>query len=143
MTDHGSLHNHHRSDSRGGFHPGLFTHSASSFPSFCSWPSSSTGASSLSRTQSHVPHSDQIVRRRNETEVPGHFLLTDVSRLPEDPHRLHPPEDLFHPFSDLLAGAVVRMTGGAAVDRRSSVRRVLRHVRGDFHSSQRRHELFR
>src|SRR3990172_8457547 len=137
MTEHGSLHNRRRSDYRGVSRPGLFTHSASSSPSFRSWPSCPTGASSLSRAQSKVSHPDQIVRRRSETEVPGDFLRSDVSRLPEDPHRFHPPEDLFHTFSDLLADAVVRMTGGATIDRRSSVRRVLRDVRSGLHPSQR------
>ena len=130
MTDHGSLHNLRRSDSRGVSRPGLFTHSASSFPSFRSWPSSRTGASSLS-----VPSPRFLIRTRLyaaavRLKCQATFSSTDVSRLPEDPHRLHPAEDLFHPFSDLLTEAVARMTGGAAVDGRSSVRRVLGHVRG-------------
>ena len=132
MTDHHSLHNLRRSDSRGDSCLGVFTQFASSFPSFRTCPSFSTGVSSLFRTQPKVSNSDQIVRRCGETEMPGDFFRSDVSRLPEDSHRLHPSEDLFHPFSNILADAVVRMTGGAAVDRRSSIRRNLRHVPGDF-----------
>ena len=98
---------------------------------------------SPSRRAQQVPHPHQVVRRGGEREVPGNLFGSDVSSLPEHAHRFHPAKDLLDPLASLLADPVVRMGGGATVDCRAAVRRVLRHVRGDFHFPKRGNELLR
>jgi hypothetical protein len=46
-----------------------------------------------------------------------------------DSDRLHPAEDLLHPFSQALTGGVARMAGGAAVNGGLPAAAVLSHVR--------------
>src|SRR3989304_767726 len=100
MTDCGSLHNRRRSRARGYLRPEFFTRSLFSCSSVRTWSTRTILSLPLSRAQSQVPHSHQVVRRSDEREVPGDLFRSHVSRLPEDSHRLHPAEDLLHPFSN-------------------------------------------
>ena len=90
------------------------------------FPDSCLGSGRNSRRQ--VTYSHQIVRRGGEGEHPAHPVLASVPSLPEIPHRLHPAEDLFHPFSQALTDGVPRMAGGAPVNGGLSAVAVLGYV---------------
>lgn len=48
--------------------------------------------------------------KRNERVMPDDLHRSDVSRFPEDSHRLHPAEDLLDPLSNCLVDTVIRVS---------------------------------
>ena len=67
-------------------------------------------------TKAQVFHTYQVVSCCMEIKLPGNLLNASVHGLSQFADGLHPAKAFFDPFSDPLAYAVVRMSGGSAIN---------------------------
>ena len=82
----------------------------------------------LSSCRCQCTHAHQVVYGGRKGKYPSEASHPRGSGLARQAHRLHPAEDLLHPFAALLTDAVPSMPRRAAIDRARSTRRVLRHM---------------
>ena len=67
-------------------------------------------------TKAQVFHPYQVVSRCMEIKLPGDLLNSSVHGFSQSAYGLHPAKTFFDPFSDSLTDAVIRMSGGSAVN---------------------------
>jgi len=67
-------------------------------------------------TEPQVFHAYQVVGRCMEIKLPGNLLNASIHGLSQSADGLHPAKAFLDPFSDPLAYAVIRMSGGSAIN---------------------------
>ena len=67
-------------------------------------------------TKAQVFHPYQVVGSCMEIKLPGNLFNASVHGFSQPADGLHPAKAFFDPFSDSLADAVVRMSGGSAIN---------------------------